>query len=95
MVKLEAALELKVIAPAAELPILIAPVELPVFMLVAKLEEAFKLMVFPDIDAPALPVRSPALVIVPEPVVKISPEVEILSPAVAGCKVVPDRLHQP
>lgn len=95
MVKLEAALELKVIAPAEELPILIAPVELPVFILVAKLEEAFMLTVLPEIDAPALPVRSPALVIVPEPVVKIFPDVEMLSPEVAGWIVVPDLLHQP
>jgi hypothetical protein len=39
-------------------------------------------------------VRAPAEVIVPDPVVTILPEVEILSPAVVGCRVVETRFHR-
>lgn len=89
VVKLEAVLELSVMAPALLLPMLTAPVEVPVLMLVAKLEEALMLVVAPEMVAPAEPVRRPAEVIVPDPEVEISPEVVISSPAVAGCRVVP------
>ena len=53
------------IAPARVLPMVTAPVEVPVFMLVAKLEESFMLMMPPDrVEAapvtvrPSWPVRS-------------------------------------
>jgi hypothetical protein len=83
----------RLMAPAEPLPMLIAPVLVPVLMLVVLLLLALRLMVPPEMVAPALPVRRPALVIVPVPVVEILPEVVILSPEVAGCRVVPERLQ--
>lgn len=59
-------------------PIVTVPVEEPVFMLVSKLDDAFIDVVAPEIVAPKLPVKSPAEVIVPEPVVEILFEVEIV-----------------
>jgi len=58
-------------APAAELPILTAPVEVPVLMLVAKLLEALRLIAAPEIVAPNCPVKSCATVSAPEFVVVI------------------------
>jgi hypothetical protein len=78
---------------AVVLPMATPPVLVPVPMFTALLLLALRLMVPPEMVAPALPVRRPALVIVPVPVVEILPEVVILSPEVAGCRVVPERLQ--
>ena len=79
----------KAIAPAEEFPIEMAPVEVPVLMFVLKLDEAFKEAVAPVIVKPAVPLRSPAELIVPVPVVEIFPEVVIASPEFAGERVLP------
>lgn len=72
----------------------IATSELPLPMLVVPDPEVF-MFVVPVAVNPALPVRSPADVIVPVPVVEMFPVVEILSPAVAGERVVPDLSQYP
>lgn len=72
-------------------PMVTVPVDVPVFMLVAKLEEAFRLTAAPDTVRPALPVSRPALVMVPVLVVDMAPVVVMASPAVLGDKVVPVR----
>jgi len=54
--------EVAEMAPAAAFPIVTAPVDVPVFMLVAKLDEAFRFMFAPDMVAPADPVKRPWLV---------------------------------
>jgi len=93
--KVEAAADCKVIAPAAELPIEIAPLEVPVLIFVSKFEEAFKEIAPPLIVNPVWPVKSPAEVIVPVPVAEILPGVDIWSPLLTGDRVeVPESLLQ-
>ena len=70
-----------------------APPEPVLPILVAPLPVALMLAVPPVIVRPALPVRRPALVIVPVLVVEMLPEVVTLSPAVAGWRVMPLRLQ--
>lgn len=67
----------------------------PVPMSTAKLEEAFRDTAAPLTVSPAEPVNSPAEVMVPVPVVEMLPEVVTASPAVAGCRVVPDLDQYP
>ena len=76
-----------VIVPPAELPMVVLAVP-EVLMVVVPVRE-----VVPEIVRPELPVIKPADVMVPVPVVEILPEVVTASPAVAGCKVVPDRVQ--
>lgn len=56
--KTDEALPWMVMVPAAELPIETAPVEVPVFILVAKLDEALIEVVAPRTVAPRLAVSS-------------------------------------
>ncbi len=74
----EAAPEAMATAPADELPMETAPFELPVLMFVPKFEETFRFVAAPVTVRPAWPVKRPAEVVVPDPLVEIFPDVERL-----------------
>jgi hypothetical protein len=84
-------------APPAAIAMELEPVKLPMAtrlpLLSMRWVPAPAPVLMPVVPFRVVPVTVEALVIVPEPLVEILPEVVIASPAVAGCRVVPLRLQ--